>query len=545
MKVKVLSSKKILISIIFACIIVSLTILIYFLVLPGDINQNIEPTFKGGTITQDETWSGSIFVNESILVPKGVTLTILPGTQINFKPCRDYKSLQYIGFAIVEGTIIANGTSTGQIWFTSDTENPINGDWGGIELYRTNNSIFNYVIVEYANMGIAQFDSNASISHSIVRWVNSEGIYMERSAPIIEYNLLYQNGYHEIALEQYNYDVKIRNNIFAGGHVPFITFDSNVTLEGNYFYNYNNTDLSAVQVAGYSNAIVIGNKFEGFDNNTAIKLLQNSSTLTSSNNDFGEDFISIPYLDYEDITHSKLGYIPGDPEDKFLYVYSPVDETRSVVRRIGAGLGFGWALEYANGFIWKLETGKLLKINPINSSYIEYPVNASQIFGPRGLCYDGEFFWTQDHSLLKIVKFKVNETGVTVLDSFPIPENQTGGRQGLATDGTYLYLSNRGGNKLFELNKNGTIHGTIDLIGIDLYSPFTWNGTHFWSSAGNKLVAWTKEGITVGSVYDVAGGCVGMSWDGNYIWGIYRTCETWNDSKIFQIEILNDSFINS
>ncbi len=534
-------SKKILISIIFIGIIVSTSILVYFLIFPEDKNTDINPIFKGGTVTQDETWTGNIFVNESILVPKGVTLTILPGTQINFKPCRDYKSLQYIGFAVVEGTLIANGTSTKQIWFTSDSDNPINGDWGGIELYRTNTSFFNYVIVEYANLGIAQFDSKANISHSIVRWINSEGIYMERSAPLIEYNLLYQNGYHEIALEQYNYDVEIRNNIFAGGHFPFIVFDSNVTLEGNYFYNYNNTDLTAVQVAGNANATVTWNKFDGFDNATAILALQNSSTLISVNNDFGEDFVPIPDVGFQDIKHSNLGYTPGDPEDQFIYVYDPIDETRRVNRRIGQGLGFGWALEYANGYIWKLETGKLLKIDPITSNYTEYSIDTSQLFGPRGLCYDGEYFWAQDHSLLKIVKFSVNDTAVTIHDSFPIPEQETGGRQGLATDGTYLYITNRAGSKLFELYKNGTIHGTTNLIGIDLYSPFTWNGTHFWSSAGNRLIAWTKTGDIVGRIYDVAGGCVGMSWDGSYLWGIYRTCETWNDSKIFQIEILDDS----
>lgn len=534
-------NKKILYTIILVISILSISFIVYFLVRPVNENQTDAPIIKGGTITQDETWSGSIFVIQSILVPKNVTLTILPGTQINFKPCRDYKIMEYIGFAVVEGTIIANGTSAERIWFTSDADEPINGDWGGIELYRTNNSIFNYVIVEYANMGIAQFDSNVTISHSIVRWVNSEGIYMERSTPLIEYNLLYQNGYHEIALEQYNYDVQIRNNIFAGGHVPFIVFDSNVTLEGSYFYNYNNTDLTAIQIAGVSNATVIGNRFDGFDNNTAIKVLQNSSTLISVNNHFDEGFI--PDLGYEDVKHTNLGYTPGDPEDQFMYVYDPIDETRSVVRRIGAGLGFGWALEYANGYIWKLETGKLLKIDPITSNYTEYLVDTSQLFGPRGLCYDGEYFWTQDHTLLKIVKFKVNDTAVTIYDSFPIPESETGGRQGLATDGTYLYISNRGGSKLFELYKNGTIHQTIDLHGIDLYSPFTWNGTHFWSNAGNTLIAWNKDGNIVGKIYDVAGGCIGMSWDCMYLWGIYRTCETWNDSKIFQIEILDDSLL--
>jgi hypothetical protein len=537
--------KKVIISGILIVVIVGASFLTSFLIwnhIHQSENPNDEIIMKGGTITQNETWSGAIFVNESILVPMGVILTILPGTQIYFKPDHDYKNPQNLGFAVVGGTIIANGTPTEQIWFTSDAESPINGDWGGIELYNTNNSIFNYVIVEYANMGIAQFDSKVKISHTIVRWVNAEGIYMERSSPIIEYNLLYQNGYHEIALEQYNDDVIIRNNIFAGGHVPFIVFDSNVTLEGNYFYNYNNTDLAAVQVAGYSIANVTGNKFEGFINDTAIVLLQSTGILIKTNNDFGEGFIPIPTLGFSDIKHTNLGYIPGDPEDQYMYVYPPIDETRSVIKRIGQGLGFGWALEYAEGYIWKLETGKLRKIDPITSNHTDYTLNESIIFGPRGLCYDGEYFWTNDHTLLKIIKFKVNDTGVTIYDSFDIPEKETGGRQGIATDGTYLYITNRGGNKLFELNKDGTIHNITNLVGIDLYSPFTWNGTHFWAPGGsNRLIAFTKEGIKVGQIYDVASGIVGMSWDGSYLWGIYRTCETWNDSKVFQIEILDDS----
>ncbi|HUT82860.1 MAG TPA: right-handed parallel beta-helix repeat-containing protein [Candidatus Bathyarchaeia archaeon] len=537
-------NKKLLISIITIVLIASTSVLIYYLVRLNKDNENPidEIIIKGGIIAQDETWSGSILVNESIVIPKGVTLTILPGTHVSFIPGNDYKNPQNYGFAVVGGTLIANGTSTEQIWFTSDADDPCNGDWGGFELYNTNDTLFNYVIIEYAQMGISQFNSKAQISHSIIRWINFEGLYMERSSPIIEYNLLYQNGNHEIALEQYNYDVMIKNNIFAGGHVPFIAIDSNVTLEGNYFYNYNNTDIPAIQAAGISHATVTGNKFDGFDNNTAIKSLDNSTTLISSNNDFGEGFIPIPELGFEDIKHTNLGYTPGDAEDRFLYVFPPNDETRNVVRNIGAGLGFGWAIEYANGYIWKLETGKLLKIDPITSAYTTFSVNSSEIAGPRGFCYDGEYFWENDHTLLKIVKFKVNDTAVTIYDSFPIPESETGGRQGLATDGTYLYITNRGGNKLFELDKNCTVQRTIDLVGIDLYTPFTWNGTHFWAPGGqNKLIAFTKDCVIEGWIYDVAVGISDMSWDGTNLWGIYKTCESWNDAKIFQIEILDDS----
>ncbi len=532
--------KKQLLSVILILIILGSSVIVYYLLPKGTVD---EPVFKGGTISQDETWSGPIFVNASIVVPSGVTLTINPGTKIYFAPSRDYKNQTTVGFAVVGGTVIAIGTPEQQIWFTSDAEVPINGDWSGIELYNTNTSIFEYVIVEFSGLGISQFDSKANISHSIVRWVNAEGIYMERSSPVIEYNLLYGNGYHEIALEQYNYDVKIRNNIFAGGHVPFIVFDSTVTLEGNYFYNYNTSTSPAISVAGIADANVTGNKFDDFNNDTAISRLSSMCTLLTANNDFGNGSVPIPDLGFEDIKNYNLGYTPGDTEDQYMYVFSSVDETRRAVKRIGTGLGFGWAFEYANGYLWKMGSGDLVRIDPVTGNHTTFSVDTSKIEGPRGLCYDGEYFWTQDHSLLKIVKFKVNATAVTIYDSFDIPENETGARQSLSTDGTYLYVPNRSGNKMFELYKNGTIHREIAMPGLDLVGPITWNGTHFWTGNGQHLIAFTKNGTIEGRVYDVARGISGITWDGTYLWGLYKTCELWNDAKMFQIEILDDTSI--
>ena len=533
--------KKKVISLTIITVIIGSAISIYFIFNP---EKKEEPVFKGGVLSQDETWSGAIFVTTRVVVPENITLTILPGTQILCKPNRDYKSTETVGFTIAGGTIIAIGTPENQIWFTVDHENPINGDWGGIELYQTNASIFKYVIVEYAGLGIAQFYSKANISHSIVRWVNLEGIYMEHSSPLIEYNLLYQNGYHEISIEQFNYDVIIRNNTFAGGHIPFISIDSNVTLEGNYFCNYNTTDTIAIHVAGVSNATIIGNKFDGFTHETAFVELVGTATIVNSSNDYGDGSVPIPVLDFEDSKHQDLGYTPGDPEDQFSYVYPPLDETRRVLSRIGAGLGFGWALEFADGYLWKMETGNLVKIDPILGNYTKYPVNISQVSGPRGLCFDGEFFWVQDQSQFTIIKMKFNGTDVLINNSFTIPESEQGGRSGLATDGTYLYIANMEGTTLFELYKNGTISQSIPIGAIDLVGPFTWNGTHFWSGQGNRYIAWTKAGVVVGQIYDVAAGCSGLTWDGTNFWGIYKTCELWNDAKIFQIEIIDDSFIS-
>ena len=532
--------KKKFISLLIIVVIIVFSFTIYFILNP---EKKEEPVFKGGTLSQDETWSGAIFVTERVIVPENITLTILPGTQILCKPNRDYKIKESVGFTIDRGTIIAIGTPEKQIWFTVDHENPINGDWGGIEIYRSNTSIFKYVIVEYAGLGIAQFYSKTNICHSIVRWVNLEGIYMEHSSPLIEYNLLYQNGYHEISLEQFNYDVKVRNNIFAGGHIPFITIDSNATLEGNYFYNYNTTDAIAIHVAGVSNATIIGNKFDGFTHQTGFLELVGTATIVNSSNDFGDGSVPIPELDFEDSKHQDLGYTPGDPEDLFSYVYPPVDETRRVLSRIGTGLGFGWALAYAYGYLWKMETGNLIQIDPILGNYTKYPVNPSQVQGPRGLCFDGEFFWVQDQSQFTIVKMKFNGTAVNINKSFIIPESEKGGRSGLATDGIYLYIANMEGTILYELYKNGTISQSIPIGAIDLVGSFTWNGTHFWSSQGNRQIAWNKAGVVVGQIYDVATGCSGLTWDGTNLWGLYKTCELWNDAKIFQIEIIDDLFI--
>jgi hypothetical protein len=357
---------------------------------------------------------------------------------------------------------------------------------------------------------------------------------MEHSSPLIENNLLYQNGYHEISIEQFNYDVIIRNNTFAGGHVPFISLDSNATLEGNYFYNYNSTDLIAIQVGGISNITIIGNKFDGFTFDKAFIDLVGTSSIVNSSNDFGSGTVPIPVLDFNDSKNQDLGYTPGDIGDLHSYVYLGEDETRKVLKRIGTGLGFGWALTYGNGSLWKMETGNLIKIDPVNST---------DVLGPRGLCYDGEFFWVQDQSQFTIVKMKFNGTDVLINDSFIIPESEKGGRSGLATDGTYLYIASMDGTLLYELYKNGTIRQNITIGAVDLIGAFTWNGTHFWSNRDNRLIAWTKAGIVVGQVYDVAVGNSGLGWDGTYLWGLYKTCELWNDAKIFKIEIIDDSAI--
>jgi len=192
---------------------------------------------KNETISTNETWSGNILVTRSITILKNSTLTILPGTIIKFQHYRGYKNPDARLSLFVLGSIKALGTPNQQIWFTSDAEPPINGDWDGIYMNGTTDSVFNYTIVEYGLVGVVQFHSKSLIANSIVRWVNTEGLYAEYSTVEYVNNTLYGNGYHEIALEQFN-NATVRRNIFKNGIVAFHSENSEVYLKRNYFTNW-------------------------------------------------------------------------------------------------------------------------------------------------------------------------------------------------------------------------------------------------------------------------------------------------------------------
>jgi parallel beta-helix repeat protein/predicted outer membrane repeat protein len=113
-------------------------------------------TEVSGPITTDTTWTkvnSPYIVTGSVLVQEGVTLTIEPGVEVKFDSA---KGLQ------VEGQLIAQGTETERIVFTSNQPTPAPGDWVNILFTDTsvdatydgegnyiNGSIMQYCTVEY------------------------------------------------------------------------------------------------------------------------------------------------------------------------------------------------------------------------------------------------------------------------------------------------------------------------------------------------------------------------------------------------------------
>jgi hypothetical protein len=91
-------------------------------------------TAPGKVLHSNTIWSGEVSVDQNILVPEGVTLTIFPGTVIRVAPSEGTKTdpefLSFLTEITVRGTLIADGKEGSPVSFlSSDKEKSA---WAGI-----------------------------------------------------------------------------------------------------------------------------------------------------------------------------------------------------------------------------------------------------------------------------------------------------------------------------------------------------------------------------------------------------------------------------
>jgi hypothetical protein len=135
------------------------------------LNQETHVT---GIISLNTVWSkvnSPYIVTGNILVQQGVTLTIEPGVIVCFEPGCYIKT---------EGYLIAQGTKTDRIIFTSNNTQKNKGDWDGIRIRPTagtiffsdsndniiSGSVFDYVTVEYASTGLYIYSTGILVTNS-------------------------------------------------------------------------------------------------------------------------------------------------------------------------------------------------------------------------------------------------------------------------------------------------------------------------------------------------------------------------------------------
>ena len=141
-----------------------------------------------GSLTDDETWSGTVTLTGDITVPDGVTLTIEPGTQVRAMALNDDQGggtdTSRIEL-IVNGVLSAAGTEGSPIVFTSNSGNPASGDWTGIRLVPGSNGAdlsMSHCTVRYCETGVdyqsSGYSADIGLDHCTFEYASQDGVYV-------------------------------------------------------------------------------------------------------------------------------------------------------------------------------------------------------------------------------------------------------------------------------------------------------------------------------------------------------------------------------
>lgn len=116
-----------------------------------------------GVIKCDTIWDKEVIIRGDVEIPKGVTLTVMPGTVVKFAKIAEYGPSKlyndkdtYFPRAelIIRGKIFAQGTKDRMILFTSTEEPPHPGNWGAINFLDTRDNIIEFCEISYAHTGV-------------------------------------------------------------------------------------------------------------------------------------------------------------------------------------------------------------------------------------------------------------------------------------------------------------------------------------------------------------------------------------------------------
>lgn len=195
-------------------------------------------------LKSDETWRGEVRIRGSVVVPRGVTLTIEPGTVVRFE------KIDVDGDGIgdselyVEGNLVAEGAPGRPIVFTSAGKNPSARDWKYLFVNLSRKTILTRCVSEYAFSGVQIHFSRATVTHCLFRR-NVDGFRFSTAEGTFSRNRMTENVYG-VRYEERNSNAVLSGNDITGNKVGiFCVMESTgkVAVRGNRIHGNTEYDF--------------------------------------------------------------------------------------------------------------------------------------------------------------------------------------------------------------------------------------------------------------------------------------------------------------
>src|SRR6266446_7040316 len=227
-------------------------------------------TFVSGEISVDTTWplTGNPYIaTGNILIDTGVTLTMDPGVILRFDGAYELE---------IDGTLNAQGDSTRQIIFTSNSSTPAPGDWNYIYIgdvcHDYNSALQTGCMMRYCTVEYAGGDASAN-------W--NAGVRAEKCTVLFDHCLIQHNLGGGLSIYDYDYTyTNITNSVI---------YDN----QGNGIVYWGDGPISCNLIVKNQEGLFVG---EGY-------------TLVVTNNVFAENtgwIFGFGYWDYETFNNNSI-----------------------------------------------------------------------------------------------------------------------------------------------------------------------------------------------------------------------------------------------
>ncbi|MEM1540212.1 MAG: right-handed parallel beta-helix repeat-containing protein [Candidatus Bathyarchaeia archaeon] len=173
-------------------VLASILVIVFSLfIFPLDMPfPTVKATYVEGEIVIDTVWTlvdSPFILSGNVTIREGVTLTVESGVEIRFGG----------NFSlIVNGRLIANGTKSRPIIFTSNKDIPEHGDWRTLYFNGTGQppSSLENCIIEYGSSGVTIAGGGLTIQSSVIRFNSENGVTaLNGSITVGRGNLIFNN----------------------------------------------------------------------------------------------------------------------------------------------------------------------------------------------------------------------------------------------------------------------------------------------------------------------------------------------------------------